>query len=372
MNAPREWFDKDFYAVLGVAKDATAKDITKAYRKLARQYHPDTNPGDAAAEDRFKEISAAYEVLGDETKRAEYDEVRRLGPGGGGGYFFNVGGEGLNDILSQMFGAGGAAPPRGRRFRPHSGTGPRRGTDMETTLTLSFEDATQGVTTTLYLTSDGPCQTCSGSGAKPGTTPTTCPKCGGRGSVDDNQGFFSFSSPCTRCQGRGAIIEQPCGTCQGSGTEKRQREVKVRIPAGVEDGQRIRLKGRGGPGHNGGPAGDLFVECRVTPHRLFRRREDDLLITVPVTIAEAALGAEVEVPTLDGSRVKLKVPAGTASGAKLRVREKGLTVPTGTGDLIVTVEVQVPSSLTDAQRSALEAFAAATSVSPRTALFGSS
>jgi molecular chaperone DnaJ len=369
MNAPREWFDKDFYATLGVAKDASAKDITKAYRKLARQYHPDTNPGDTAAEDRFKDVSAAYEVLGDETKRSEYDEVRRLGPAGAGGFSFNVGGEGLNDILSQMF--GGGAPPRGRRFRPHSGAGPRRGADMETQLTLSFEDAAQGVTTTLYLTSDGPCATCSGSGAKPGTSPSTCPKCGGRGSIDDNQGFFSFSTPCARCQGRGAIIEQPCGNCQGAGSEKRQREVKVRLPAGVADGQRIRLKGRGGPGHNGGPAGDLFVECHVTPHPLFGRDDKNLLLRVPVTFAEATLGAEVDVPTLDGGRVTVRVPAGTASGAKLRVRGRGLELASGQGDLIVTVDVVVPTSLTDEQRSAVEAFAAATTVSPRQRLFTS-
>ncbi len=367
MNAPREWFDKDFYATLGVAKDASAKDITKAYRKLARQYHPDTNPGDQASEDRFKEISAAYEVLGDDAKRAEYDEVRRLGPAGAGGFSFNVGGEGLNDILSQMF--GGAAPPRGRRFRPHSGAGPRRGGDMEAQLTLSFQDAAQGVTTTLYLTSDGPCATCSGSGAKPGTSPTTCPKCGGRGSVDDNQGFFSFSSPCTRCQGRGTTIEQPCATCRGSGTEKRQREVKVRLPAGVADGQRIRLKGRGGPGMNGGPAGDLFVECHVTPHPVFGRDDKNLLIKLPVTFAEAALGAEIDVPTLDGGRVTVRVPAGTSSGAKLRVRGRGLELASGQGDLIVTVDVTVPSSLNDEQRRAIEAFAAATTVSPRQHLF---
>lgn len=367
MNAPRDWYSKDFYATLGMAEDASAKDLTKAYRKLARQYHPDTNPGDQAAEDRFKEISAAYEVLGDETKRAEYDEVRRLGPAGGGGFSFNAGGEGLNDILSQMF--GGVAPPRGRRFRPHSGAGPRRGSDMETSLTLSFTDATQGVTTTLYLTSDGPCGSCSGSGAKAGTSPSSCPKCGGRGSVDDNQGFFSFSSPCTRCQGRGTTIEQPCPTCQGTGAEKGQREVKVRLPAGVADSQRIRLKGRGGPGHNGGPAGDLFVECHVTAHPLFGRDDKNLLIRVPVTFSEAALGADIDVPTLDGGRVTVRVPAGTAPGAKLRLRGHGIDAGTGRGDLIATVEVVVPSALTDEQRRALEALAQATTVSPRQHLF---
>ena len=370
-NAQRDWYEKDFYKVLGVNETATPKEITKAYRKLARENHPDQNPGDAAAENRFKEVSAAYDVVGDEAKRKEYDEVRRLGPVGGfggfgggggsgpGGFSFNVGADGLGDLLGGMF-------SRGSRGRGASaGAGPQRGEDLEASLTLEFEDAVQGITTTLYLTSDAQCSTCHGSGAKPGTSPKTCSQCGGRGVVDDNQGFFSFSSPCRACQGRGVVVEQACPTCRGSGIEKRAREVKVRLPGGVADGQRIRLKGRGGPGRNGGPAGDLLVDCHVMPHPLFGRDGDNLTLKVPVTFPEAALGADIEVPTLNGPRVKLRVKPGTQSGTRHRVKGKGIETPKRTGDLIVTVEVQVPTSLTDDQRQAIEAMAAATSVSPR-------
>jgi molecular chaperone DnaJ len=367
MTAQREWFEKDYYRILGVSETATAKEITKAYRQLARDSHPDTHPGDAAAEERFKEVSAAYDVLGDEARRKEYDEVRRLGgspfgPGGGGGpggHSFNVGADGLGDLLGQMFG-------RGRRGGGASAAGgPQRGADIEATLTLDFADAATGLTTTLYLTSDAQCSTCGGSGAKPGTQPRVCSQCGGRGVVDDNQGFFSFSSPCRACSGRGVMIEQPCPTCYGVGTEKRPREVQARIPAGVADGQKIRLKGRGAPGRNGGPAGDLIVECHVTPHRLFGRDGNNLTVRVPVTFAEAALGAHIEVPTLDGQRVTLRLKPGTQSGSRHRVRGKGIVTPKSHGDLIVTVDVQVPTHLNEAQRNALEAFAAATTESPR-------
>ena len=275
MAAQREWFEKDYYKVLGVKEDAAPKDITKAYRKLARELHPDKNPGDAVSEERFKEVSAAYDVLGDETKRQEYDEVRRLGPmggggmgGGPGGFTFNVGdmqgGGGIGDLLGQMFGRGG------RGGRAASGVGPQRGADVSAELTLDFADAVRGLTTTLFLTADAQCSTCHGSGAKPGTSPKVCSNCGGRGVVDDNQGMFSFSSPCRVCQGRGVVVEHACPTCRGSGIERRPREVQARIPAGVADGQTIRLKGRGSPGRNGGPAGDLLVEIKVTPHRHVR------------------------------------------------------------------------------------------------------
>ena len=364
MAAQREWFEKDYYRVLGVAETATAKEITKAYRKLARDSHPDTHPGDAAAEDRFKEVSAAYDVLGDETKRKEYDEVRRLGPvggfgpggpgGGPGGTTFNVGADGLGDLLGQMFG-------RGRRGGGASAAGgPQRGADVEATLTLDFADAVRGLTTTLYLTTDAQCGTCNGSGAKPGTSPKVCSRCGGRGVVDDNQGFFSFSSPCQACAGRGVTIESPCLTCRGAGVEKRQREVQARIPAGVADGQKIRLKGRGAPGRNGGPAGDLIVECHVVAHARFGRDGDNLTVRVPVSFDQAALGGEIEVPTLDGSPVTLRIKAGTQPGSRHRVRGKGVVTPKHEGDLIVTVDVQVPTHLTAEQRSAVEAYAAAT------------
>ncbi|MCU1387941.1 MAG: dnaJ, partial [Ilumatobacteraceae bacterium] len=272
---------------------------------------------------------------------------------------FNVGADGLGDLLGGVFNRGG----RGRGAS--AGGGPQRGADLEASLTLDFVDAIQGMTTTLYLTSDAQCSTCNGSGAKPGTQPKTCSICGGRGVVDDNQGFFSFSSPCRNCQGRGVVIETACPTCRGSGVEKRAREVKVRLPAGVANGQRIRLKGRGAPGRNGGPAGDLLVECHVAPHALFGRDGDNLTLRVPITFAEAALGGDIEVPTLAGPTVKLRLKAGTQSGSRSRVKGKGIETTKHTGDLIVTVDVQVPTKLSDEQKAAVEAFAPATTVSPR-------
>lgn len=362
MTAQREWFEKDYYAVLGVSKDASDKDITKAYRRLARQYHPDANPGNAEAEEKFKQISAAYDVVGDATKRAEYDEVRRAGPmggfgPGGGSFNFDMGGDGLGDILGQMFGG------RGRRTGG-AGVGPQRGRDIESSLTLSFDDAAHGLTTTLHLTADASCTSCNGSGARPGTSPKMCSACGGRGSVADNQGFFAMSSPCRSCGGNGSVIEFPCSTCRGSGVERRPREVNVRIPAGVSDGQRIRLKGRGTPGRNGGPAGDLFVECRVQPHALFQREGLNLLVRVPVSFTEAVLGSTISVPTLDHADVTLRLRPGTQSGSRHRVKGKGISTPKSTGDLIVTVDVTVPTELSDDERSAVEALHAVLS-SPR-------
>jgi molecular chaperone DnaJ len=372
--AQREWFEKDYYRILGVSDTATQKEIKSAYRKLSRQYHPDANPGDAAAEERFKEVSAAYDVVGDSDKRKEYDEVRRLGPmAGGGGFPGGFGGgsgfpgasttgdggfrfEDLGDVLGGLFGRGRNRPGPGGTTR---GQGPHRGQDLEATLHMSFEDAARGLTTTIHLTSEATCSTCHGTGAKPGTTPHTCPRCEGRGVLDDNQGFFSFSQPCPQCAGRGYTVDDPCPTCRGSGIEHRPREVNVRLPAGVEDGQRIRLPKRGGPGRNGGPPGDLYVTVQVAPHRLFGRRGRDLTLTVPVTFPEATLGADVEVPTLDGAPVKVRIPAGTRSGRTLRVRERGVATRKGTGDLLVTVEVVVPQKLSTTERKAVEALAAA-------------
>ncbi len=380
MAPQREWFEKDYYKVLGVSETADAKEITRAYRKLARENHPDAKPGDAAAEERFKEISAAYDVIGDAEKRKEYDEVRRLGPmgafgpggpggsfggGGPGGFTFTMDdmggmGGGLGDVLGNLF--GGGAGRRGGRSR---GTGPQRGADLEAALNLDFTDAVSGVTTTLHLVSDAACHVCAGLGAEPGTVPRQCPTCHGRGSVEDDQGFFAMSRPCPACAGRGSIIENPCKNCRGSGVERRPREVKVRIPAGVRDGQRIRLKGRGDPGRNGGPPGDLYVTCQVEPHSLFRMDGQNLRVTVPVTFAEAALGADIEVPTIDGSAVKVRIPAGTPTGRTLRVKGRGVETPKRTGDLLVTVEVAVPTKLSDAERQAIEALAAAATESPR-------
>jgi molecular chaperone DnaJ len=374
MNPQREWFEKDYYETLGVSKTASDKEIKKAYRKLASELHPDKNPGNTVAEEKFKDVSAAYDVLGDEATRKEYDEVRSLGPvggfggagstGGPGGFTFNVddmgGAGGLGDLLGNMFGAGG------RRGGSAAGVGPRRGADIEAQLTVDFRDAVAGIETSLYLTADATCSTCSGSGARPGTSPKVCQNCGGRGVIDDNQGFFAMTAPCPACQGTGATVEYPCDTCRGSGIERRPREVKTRIPAGVKDGQTIRLTGRGAPGRNGGPAGDLLVELKVLPHPRFGRKGDDLTVTVPVSFAEAALGADIEVPTLDGGTVTLRIKPGTQPGSRHRVKGKGVTRTTSrgetTGSLIVSVDVVVPTELNDAERAAVEALAAASTV----------
>jgi molecular chaperone DnaJ len=365
MAPQREWFEKDYYKDLGVAATASDKEITRAYRKLAKQYHPDTNPG---SEDRFKEISAAYDVLGDADKRKEYDEVRRLGPlaggfgapgGGAGGTTFRVEDMGdLGDLFGGLFGGGRA----GRRAR-----GPQRGADVEAELHLSFDDAVRGATTSVNVPQESRCHTCNGSGAAPGTSTHTCDRCGGRGTLDDNQGLFSLSTVCPKCNGRGTLVDTPCPTCHGTGRELRNRRVKVRIPAGVEDGQRIKVKGRGEPGQGMAPGGDLYVVVHVDRHPLFGRRGRNLTLTVPVTFPEAALGTTVTVPTLE-SPVTLKVPPGTAPGTTLRVRGRG--VPAGgrgtkPGDLMVKIDVVVPTKLTDEQREAVQSLADVTEVAPR-------
>ncbi len=359
MAPQREWFEKDYYKVLGVQSTATDKEIGKAYRKLAKQYHPDAHPG---SEDRFKEISAAYDVLGDAEKRKEYDEIRRLGPaanpfagagfGGAGNPGATTGGfrvDDLGDLLGNIFGRG----TRGGRGRTTTNA-PQRGEDLEAGLHLSFMDAAHGVTTTVNVTSDVPCSVCGGTGAEPGTAPVVCPVCNGRGVINDNQGLFSFSTPCATCGGTGFRVEHPCLHCLGTGVEHKPRQVKVRIPAGVEDGQRIRVKGRGGAGRFGGAAGDLYVVVHVGAHSLFGRRGKDLTLTVPITYPEAVLGATITVPTLDRP-VTLKVPAGSRSGRTLRVRGRGVAANKGFGDLLVTVEVFVPTELSDTDRQAVEA-----------------
>lgn len=362
MPPQREWLEKDYYQVLGVPSTASDKDVTRAYRKLAKQFHPDANPG---AEDKFKDISAAYDVLGDAAKRKEYDEVRRLGASGlgglggfggpGGGGTFRV--EDLGDLGDILGGLGTVFGGGGRRQRR---AGPQRGADLEAELHLSFEDAVRGITTAVHVVGEARCETCGGTGAAPGSSPVTCPRCNGKGALEDNQGLFSLSRICPQCNGRGNVVDHPCATCRGSGATKRTREVKVRIPAGVEDGQRIRVKGRGAPGRGQGPTGDLYVTVRVGRHRLFGRRGRNLTLTVPVTFPEAALGSTITVPTLD-EVVSLRVPAGTPSGQTFRVRGHG--VPASgrekAGDLLVTVEVDVPRTLTDEQRAAVEAYATA-------------
>ncbi|MCX5074627.1 molecular chaperone DnaJ [Streptomyces sp. NBC_00513] len=388
----KDFVEKDYYKVLGVPKDATEAEIKKAYRKLAREFHPDANKGDASAEERFKEISEANDILGDAKKRKEYDEARALfgnggfrpGPGGGGGSFnFDLGdlfggqpqgggaaggfGGGLGDVFGGLFNRGGAGPGTGPR------TQPRRGQDIESEVTLSFTEAVDGATVPLRMSSQSPCKACSGTGDKNGT-PRVCPTCVGTGQVSRGSGGgFSLTDPCADCKGRGLIAETPCDICKGSGRARSSRTMQVRIPAGVSDGQRIRLRGKGAPGERGGPGGDLYVVVHVDGHPVFGRRDDNLTVTVPVTFAEAALGADIKVPTLGGPPVTLKLPPGTPNGRTMRARGKGAVRKDGTrGDLLVTVEVEVPSELSDKAREALEMFRDATeSQDPRAALFES-
>ena len=376
MPAQREWFEKDYYQVLGVAQGASEKEVSRAYKKLAKRYHPDQNPGDTAAEERFKEVSAAYDVLGDKDKRAEYDQVRAMvasgarpgGPGGPGSgnvrFDFGEGGVGLDDLLGGLFGRGGA---RGGRRGGQRAPGPERGSDLQTELYLEFEDAVHGATTAVRFTAEAACETCRGSGARPGTRPEACSQCQGLGTIAVDQGPFSFSQVCDRCGGRGEVVADPCPTCGGRGIDVRPREVKVRVPAGVSDGERIRVKGRGGAGAHGGPPGDLYVVVHVQPHLQFGRKGEHLTLRLPVSVPEAVLGAEVRVPTLDGS-VTMKVPAGTPSGRTLRVRGRGIERGAKHGDLLVTIEVVIPEAVTDRQRAALAAFAEAFPDDPRAAL----
>lgn len=366
----RDYVEKDYYKALGVDKDASAEEIGKAYRKLARQYHPDANPDDPTSEERFKEISEAYAVLSNPEKRKEYDRIREMvssgaftGVGGGGPGFGGqgpggfAGGIDIEDLLGNLFGGGGGDPFSGARRGGQRG--PRRGRDIETDLTLAFEDALAGVTTTLRVAGRAPCSTCGGSGAKPGTSPVTCTSCQGRGQILSDQGLFSFAEPCYTCGGSGRQITDPCGTCGGSGAEQRNREVRARIPAGVTDGAVIRLKGQGEAGGQGGPAGDLYVRVHVEPDELFGRRGDHLTVRVPITYPEAALGTKLKVPTPDGEPVTLKIPAGTESGKTFRVKGRGAPAARGRrGDLLVTVEIAVPRKLTRTQRKLLEDYAA--------------
>ena len=349
MAVQREWLEKDYYKVLGVSSTASEKDVTAAYRKLAKKLHPDANPGDSKAEERFKDISAAYDVLGDPAKRKEYDEARRLGAGGmpgfgraPGGGFTAPGGIKFDytDLSDLLGGAFGRRKPTG---------GPKRGADLEAELHLSFAEAVSGLETSVNLTSDVACTMCSGTGAAPGTNPVICGVCGSRGVIDDNQGLFGFSRPCAACKGTGMRIETPCPSCAGRGVVRKPRRIKVRVPAGVQDGKRLTYKHKGDAGRDGGHAGDLHVTVHVAPDSRFGRDGDDLTVTVPISFPEAALGATVTAPTMDGS-VRFPIPPGTRSGRTFRVRGKGVKG----GDLRVTVEVTVPTSLTDEQRHLVE------------------
>jgi len=366
----KDFLEKDYYKALGVTKGASAEEIKKSYRKLARKYHPDANKGDSASEERFKEISEAYNVLSDSKRRAEYDEARSLfgagrarTPGGAGGQYgsFDLGdifgstgsGGRLGDLLGGMFGGGGGRTTTQAR--------PRRGADVETEASLTFSDAIEGSTVTLRLTDEGPCKVCRGTGAKAGTVPKVCPTCEGTGQSSRDLGSFAFSEPCTTCRGRGLVVDDPCTTCAGSGRAMSARTIQARIPAGVADGQRIKLKGKGAPGERGGPPGDLYVRVHVSGHPVFGRSGHNLTITVPMTFTEAALGAEIKVPSHRGMPVNLRIPPGTPNGRTFRVRGKGVRMSDGTqGDLLVKVDVQVPTELTDDARAALEKFRDAT------------
>ncbi len=366
--SPADYATKDFYEVLGVSKNASVDEIKKAYRKLARANHPDSKPGDPTAEERFKSISEAYSVLSDAEKRKEYDEQRALfgagrfqprrgGPGGtydfsdvfGGGRTGADGG--FSDLFGGLFGGG--------RVR----TSPRRGQDVETETTLTFEQALEGRTVGLRLSSDSPCQACSGTGARAGTVPRVCATCTGSGMQTSNQaGGFAMTEPCRNCLGRGLVVDDPCPVCRGSGRGVSTRTINARIPAGVKDGQRIRLRGKGAPGEHGGPNGDLYVLVHVSPHPVFGRRGDNLTLTVPVRFDEAALGADISVPTLRSGPVTLKIPAGTPNGRTFRVKGHGAPGRDGVnGDLLVTVEVETPTELDDTARKAVEALRAASS-----------
>ncbi|MEV0704531.1 molecular chaperone DnaJ [Saccharopolyspora sp. NPDC050389] len=374
----REWLEKDFYAELGVSSTASADEIKKAYRKLARENHPDANPGNAQAEAKFKAVSEAYGVLSDADKRKQYDEARKLfgsgGFGGGQGGFGGFGGQGGSGgfDIGDLFGGAGAGAGSGGigdlfgglfgNRRPGAGTAnrPRRGADVETEVRIDFAEAVRGATVPLRLSSPVSCPNCHGSGAKPGTRPRACGTCSGSGLVTRNQGAFAFSEPCPDCRGRGQLIDDPCPDCRGEGVSTRSRTLTVRIPAGVSDGQRIRLAAQGEPGRQGAAAGDLYVVVHVSSHRVFGRSGDDLTITVPVTFPELALGTTLTVPTLDG-KVSLKVPAGTGSGRTFRVRGKGVGKKDGSsGDLLVTLQVAVPSKLDDKAAEALADYAEAT------------
>jgi molecular chaperone DnaJ len=374
VSAQREWFEKDYYAVLGVPSSATEKEVSRAYKKLAKQHHPDANQGNAAAEERFKEISAAYDVLGDPDKRKQYDRgglgaFFGGGQGGGGAQGFPGGFDagGLGDILSNLFGGGAAGGAGGRR-----GPRPERGRDLEAEVSISFDQAIAGAQVPLTVPVSQICPTCTGTGARPGTSPKTCPRCQGRGVESQGQGLFSISQPCSRCHGSGTVIEEPCPTCRGTGATRTVKKYRVNIPAGVRDGSRVRLAAKGEPGRNGGTPGDLYVITRVSPSPIFTRKGDNVEVEVPLTIPEAIRGAEVEVPTLDG-RKKLRVPAGTKHGTVQRLRGEGPphlnSSRPARGDIHYRFVIDVPDKLSKEQSEAVDKLSEVMNGNPRARLF---
>ena len=346
---------KTLYDTLGVAKNASPDELKKAYRKLARQYHPDKNPGDKEAEDRFKEVQTAYDVLSDGDKRKQYDRFGsqngRAGAGGQNVDFGNVdfGNIDLGDLFGGIFGgrAGGSAGAQRRQAL--------RGNDVEAVVHLSFEDSLKGFEAKIPVELTVACRECGGTGAQPGTAPVICPECNGRGVKAESQGLFALSQPCRRCRGNGTVIEQPCKNCHGSGRERRLKTYTVKIKPGVKDGTRIRLKGKGEAGEHGGPAGDLIVVTHVADSPTYERRGDDLIVEVPVSYASAALGDKVEVPTPDGP-VSLKIPAGSEDGKLLRIKGRGAPRLNGSGkgDVLARVRIQVPKRMNKQERELLE------------------
>ena len=341
---------KDYYEVLGVPRNASDQEIKSAYRRLALKHHPDRNPGDAQAEERFKEAAEAYGVLGDADKRRRYDAYGHAGLGGGAQGFDPTIFSDFSDILGDFFGFGDAF---GRR------RGPRRGSDLRYNLDVSFEEAAFGMETQIRIPRAERCATCSGSGAAPGTQPVTCPTCRGAGQVTFQQGFFSVARTCSHCRGTGRIVAEPCKTCRGEGHVAVERTLQIRIPAGVDNGSQLRIGGEGEPGGQGGPSGDLYVVLRVAEHAFFKRDGTHLVCEMPVGVAHAALGATIEVPTLDGGKARLNVPEGTQSGTVLKLRGQGIPAlgGRGRGDLHVLVRVVVPKHLSSEQRKLFEQLA---------------
>jgi molecular chaperone DnaJ len=355
---------ESFYETLGVPKNASADDLKKAYRKLERRFHPDNNPGDAEAEKKFKEVQQAYDVLSDTEKRKQYDAFGSSN-GRPGPTNVDFGDFDLGDIFGGLFGGGKG---RGRGQQQARG---QRGSDVEVEVRISFEDSLKGLQTTVPVSLELACHTCHGTGAAPGTAPKRCPQCNGSGVVATSQGLFALQQPCPTCRGNGTIVDTPCPTCHASGRERRTKRYTVRIPAGVKDGTKIKLKGKGEAGWGGAPAGDLFVVTRVEPSKIYERRGDDLVLDVPVTFDEAALGATVEIPTPDG-RVSLRVPSGSPDGKLLRVKGRGSPKlqGSGRGDLLARLRINVPAKLNKAEREALESFQKASKGNPRERLFG--
>jgi molecular chaperone DnaJ len=342
---------KSLYESLGVSKNASPEELKKAYRKLAREFHPDKNPGNAEAEARFKEVQSAYDVLSDAEKRKSYDRLGTTNgrPDGGspGGTTFDFGDFDLGDIFGGVFGRGGRTAEQPQRGQ--------RGNDVEVAVNVSFEDSLRGVQVTVPVQLELACHTCHGTGAAPGTAPTQCPKCGGRGVVATSQGLFALQQPCPLCHGMGSIVEKPCPTCHGSGRERRTKRYTVKIPAGVKNGTRIKLKGKGEAGYGGASAGDLYVVTRVEPSKIYERRGDDLITQVPVSYSTAALGGSVEVQTPEGA-VSLKIPAGTEDGKLLRIKGRGAPrlKGSGNGDVLARIHIEVPKRISKKERELLE------------------